>query len=68
MGFKIDLDICGNIIELEFEIESGVDGLFVDSVSACNLRGSDSVDISEIIDLAGMEKTVIDAYLESVGE
>ena len=68
MGFKIDLEICGNIIELEFEIEAGVDGLFVDSVSACNLRSSDSVDISEIIDLVGMEKTVIDAYLESVGE
>lgn len=71
MGFKIDLEICGKSVECEADIE--------ETFNCCDYKGfevstlamilnSSEEDITCITHDDDINKFIIDAYLESVGE
>lgn len=65
MGFKIDLPICGELVECDVLIikdEHGYKGFHVEEIT---------IDLDSIVDLTQLDhvnKYIIDGYLESVGE
>ncbi len=71
MAFKIDLDICGESVECEAEIILTGDA---DEYMGCEIVSLVMVlehcesDIIGITDSDEINKLIIDAYLESVGE
>ena len=67
MPFKIDLDICGESVECDAVImscESGYMGLYVESLAG----GESGQCLDDLPWYDHVNKLIIDAYLQSVGE
>lgn len=72
MGFKIDLEICGQSVECKAEIaKCGVFDYSYNGFEIASLvivENSGYSDITGITDIDEINKFIIDSYLESVGE